>query len=210
MLGATYLGDGNAYTTGNIQSVTGRAGTFTAGLSLGYMYQQAPDNYVDYIGANAGTLIFASQDGNGRTVCYAGAGNTYRSIYSTFNFGALRNTTSTKQQLLVKYLEYLLPATVAEDKASDAIHHLVVGPNPSRGWIGIALMLTGPKRVDITVYDATGQKVRDLVFSGLNPGVNRLAWDGCNNQGQTVSAGTYVVRIQAGDDSVNRTVVLIK
>jgi hypothetical protein len=174
------------------------------------MYQQAPDNYVDYIGSGGGTLIFRSQDGNGRAICYAGTGNTYRSIYATFNFGALRNTTSTKQQLLTKYLEYLLPTTVAEDKASDAIRNLVVGPNPGHDRIGITFMLTGPQRVAITVYAATGQKVRDLVFSGLNPGVNRLTWDGHDDRGQTVGAGTYIVRIQAGNVGMNRTVVLIK
>jgi len=135
------------------------------------MYQQAPDNYVDYIGSGGGTLIFRSQDGNGRAICYAGTGNTYRSIYATFNFGALRNTTSTKQQLLTKYLEYLLPMTVAEDKASDAIRNLVVGPNPGRGRIDIAFMLTGSERVEVTVFDAAGQMVRELNVSSLNPGV---------------------------------------
>ncbi len=174
------------------------------------MYQQAPDNYVDYIGSGGGTLIFRSQDGNGRAICYAGTGNTYRSIYATFNFGALRNTTSTKQQLLTKYLEYLLPTTVAEDKASDTIRNLVVGPNPGRGRIDIAFMLTGSERVEVTVFDAAGQRVRELNVSGLNPGVCCLTWDGHDDRGQTVGAGTYIVRIQAGNAGMNRTVVLIK
>lgn len=210
MLGATYLGDGNSYTTGNIQSVTGRAGTFTAGLSLGYMYQQAPDNYVDYIGANAGTLIFASQDGNGRTVCYAGAGNTYRSIYSTFNFGALRNTTSTKQQLLIKYLEYLLPATVVEEKIPAAVRDLAVGPNPGRGRIEASFMLNGPVRVQVSIYDAAGKKVRSLADANLDRGRQRLAWDGRDDREQPAGAGTYVLQIKIGETLVNRSFTIIK
>jgi FlgD Ig-like domain len=211
MLGATYLGDGNDYATGNVQSAAGSAGTFTASLSYGYMYQQTPDNYVDYISANTGTLIFSSQDGNGRAVFYSGPGNNYRSIYATFNFGALRdNGASTKQLLMTRYIQYLLGNAVAEEQASTAIRDLSLSPNPAAGRVRISFALDRTERVSVTVYDVAGQKVRALNSGDLERGSHGLTWNGRDDQGRPVSGGAYLVRIEAGEHTMTRTITLVK
>jgi hypothetical protein len=210
MLGATYVGDGNYYTTGNIVSVTGQTGAFTQGLSYNYLYQQPPDNYVDYISANTGTLIFSSQDGYGRAVCYGGPSNNYRAVYATFNFGALRNGTSTKQQLMTRYVQYLLPNVVAEEPSSTALRDLTLMPNPGRGKIQVRFALDRTERVNVAVYDVSGQKVCTLSSCVLDRGNQRLTWNGQDDQGRSVSGGSYLVRIEAGAETVNRTIVLIK
>jgi hypothetical protein len=210
MLGATYVGDGNDYATGNIVSVTGKTGTFTQGITYNYMYQQPPDNYVDYIAANTGTLIFDSQDSYGRAVCYAGPSNSYRSIYATLNFGALRNGTSTKQQLMTRYLQYLLPNVVAEEPSSNALRDLSLNPNPARGQINVRFALTDPGRVNINIYDIAGKKVRALSASPVSRGFHNLIWDGRDDQGRMVSNGSYVFRFETGGVCANRTVVLVK
>jgi len=210
MLGANYVGDGNAYTTGNVVSVAGPTGAFTQGLSYNYMYQQAPDNYVDYISASTGTLIFSSQESYGRAVCYAGPSNNYRAIYATFNFGALRNGSSTKQQLMTRYMQYLLPNVVAEEQSSTLLRDLCLSPNPGRGRIQVRFALDRTERVNVSIYDVTGQKIRTLNSSVLDRGDHCLTWNGQDDQGRSVSNGSYLVRIEAGKAFVNRTIVLIK
>jgi len=210
MLGANYVGDGNAYTTGNVVSVAGQTGAFTQGLSYNYMYQQAPDNYVDYISASTGTLIFSSQENYGRAVCYAGPSNNYRAIYATFNFGALRNGSSTKQQLMTRYVQYLLPNVVTEEHSSTALRDLCLSPNPAPGWIQVRFALDRTERVTVNVYDVTGQKVRALNSSDLNRGAHCLTWNGQDDLGRSVGDGSYLIRIEAGEVVVNRTIVLIK
>lgn len=210
MLGATYMGDGNYYTTGNVSTASGLTGAITAGLSYGYMYQQAPDNYVDYISASTGTLIFNSQDSYGRAVCYAGPSNNYRAIYSTFNFGALRNGPGTKEELMNRYIQYLLPNVVAEEQSSAAIRELSLRPNPARGRVGVHFALRLAGRVDISIYDIAGKKVRTLGADQMDQGLHNLTWDGRDDQGRTVSGGTYVFQVETEGGRVSRTVVLIK
>lgn len=75
-------------------------------MNYSYLFQQAPDKYVDEIAANQGAIIFECQNNSGRAVIYDGS-NTYRAIHSTFIFGALRNDINTKAELMGIYLNYL-------------------------------------------------------------------------------------------------------
>ncbi|MBN2466123.1 hypothetical protein JXD38_10935 [candidate division WOR-3 bacterium] len=63
--------------------------------------------------------------------------------------------------------------------------------------IGFAL----PRQADVSlsVYDATGTKVRQLWHGSTAAGEYRVSWDGRNDQGRTVPAGTYFCRLAAGD-----------
>lgn len=94
--------------TGNISSVTGQTSTITQGLDYNYLHQRSPDNFVDQISADGGTIIYECQNPFGRAVIYEDATSGYRTIHSTFIFGALRDGTSVKQDLMAVYLDYLL------------------------------------------------------------------------------------------------------
>ena len=50
----------------------------------------------------------------------------------------------------------------------------------------------------LRVYDLLGRPVRTL-WDGPRPsGTHRLGWDGRNDAGQTVAAGVYFARLEAG------------
>ena len=102
-----YINDGYPSQIGNISSINGQTNTMTQGLEFEYLYQQDPDNYVDEIIESNGTMIFKSQDGLGRVVLYEDSVRGYRTVYSTFIFGALRDGASTKQELMDIYFDYL-------------------------------------------------------------------------------------------------------
>lgn len=106
--GCAYLNDGWPSTIGNVSSLTGQSGTFVQGYNYDYLFQQDPDNFVDEITANGGTIIYASQDAVGRAIMYDGPGNNYRALHSTFIFGALQSGTNTKEELMQVYMNYLL------------------------------------------------------------------------------------------------------
>lgn len=106
--GCTYINDGWPATTGNVDSLTGMPGTPVYGYDFAYLYQQGPDNFVDEISAGPGTILYLCQDSIGRAVMYNGQMDTYRALHSTFIFGALQNGSSTKQELMAVYLNYLL------------------------------------------------------------------------------------------------------
>ncbi len=209
MLGATYLGDGNSYTVGNVQSVTGQPSTFVAGMTYDYMYQQIPDNYVDYIGSNGGTILFRSQENYGRVICYSGTGNTYRSIYSTFNLGALRNGAFTKLQLVQKYMEYFLLIGITES-SENILSNLMLTPNPATHYVRCNFTLTNRQHLKIKVYDATGRKIKTIVDEKLDSGNYNFIWNGYDNSGKRVGSGSYIFILETEKGTVAKTVIIAR
>jgi len=55
------------------------------------------------------------------------------------------------------------------------------------------------KRVVVTIYDATGNFVRDFEKTALDAGKQSLAWDGKNRNGSPVADGAYTFEVQAVD-----------
>jgi hypothetical protein len=86
-----------------------------------------------------------------------------------------------------------------------------VYPNPSRTG-GTHVLYRAPARgaVSISVFDVSGRVVKKLAAGGAASGVRAVTWDGRDESGRAVSAGTYFVRMttSAGATSVKRLVVL--
>ncbi len=183
-----------------------------AGLFYNYLYQQGPDSYVDYIGANEGTLFFKSQDGQGRSVNYNGPSDEYRAIHSTFIFGALQNDTYNKSELMDTYIEYLIsgPIGIEEYEASEYLDNLAVFPNPASQTVNLRFALLHAGRVKIKVYNTAGQLVRQLIDKGLTIGNHQLIWNGTDDYGHRLSSGCYMVRIETDRSVINKMIILVK
>ncbi len=208
--GCTYAGDGNA--SGNVQTVTGQTGTMTDGFSYDYLYGQGPDSYVDVIGENGGTLFFQDQNTRGRAIMYDGPSGEYRAIHSTFIFGALRNGTNTKNELMDAYIGYLFsgPVGVEEYEASRVVGNLSIFPNPAFERVKLTFSLSHPRQVCIKVYNSAGQLVRQLMDRNLTAGAHQLFWDGTDDSDRTLSSGCYVVRIDADGEVLSKMITLVK
>ncbi|MBI5579433.1 MAG: flagellar hook assembly protein FlgD [Deltaproteobacteria bacterium] len=55
------------------------------------------------------------------------------------------------------------------------------------------------KSVVVTIYDATGNFVRDYETTAVAAGKQSLTWDGKDRNGNTVADGTYTFEVQAVD-----------
>ena len=65
------------------------------------------------------------------------------------------------------------------------------------------------------IYAVNGTKVRTLVLGLMPAGIyqsrSRAAyWDGKNEVGELVASGVYIVRLDAGDFSATRRMVVLK
>ena len=56
------------------------------------------------------------------------------------------------------------------------------------------------KSVVVTIYDATGNFVRDYQKTALVAGKQSFTWDGRDRNGNTVADGAYTFEVQAADD----------
>ena len=88
-------------------------------------------------------------------------------------------------------------------------------PNPFNPETWIPYQLNQASEVSLSVYSSAGQLVRQIDL-GLKPAGNyqrterAIYWDGRNANGESVSSGVYFYRLQAGDYSQTRKMVILK
>ncbi len=88
-------------------------------------------------------------------------------------------------------------------------------PNPFNPETWIPFQLAGRSEVRITIYDSAGHIVRALHLGEKKAGFytsrsEAAYWDGCNEAGERVSSGIYFYRLQAGEFSAMRRMVIVK
>jgi hypothetical protein len=64
-------------------------------------------------------------------------------------------------------------------------------PNPFNPETTIAYEMASPQRVEITIYNLTGQAVRTLYAGYREPGYFNVRWDGKDYGGKSVASGVY-------------------
>ena len=83
-------------------------------------------------------------------------------------------------------------------------------PNPFNPVTTLRYDLPEDALVNITIYDMMGRQISTLVSSLQSTGYKSIQWNGTNDAGQPVSAGVYLYKIQAGDYSQTKKMVLLK
>lgn len=84
-------------------------------------------------------------------------------------------------------------------------------PNPFRSGTAIAYSVPEPRdRVLLRIFDVGGRIVRTLVEGERVGGVHSAAWDGRNDAGHEVASGVYFCRIEIGEWSSVRKMVLVR
>ena len=83
-------------------------------------------------------------------------------------------------------------------------------PNPFNPITILNYELSNSSHVNITVYDVLGNVVSNLVNANQSSGYKSIQWNATNNQGEPVSAGVYLYKIQAGDFVDTKKMILLK
>jgi hypothetical protein len=81
-------------------------------------------------------------------------------------------------------------------------------PNPFNPETEIGFQLPEANSVNIKIFNLLGQEVRafnDMVYEA---GAHIIRWDGRNDSGYPVSSGIYIYKIQAGDFSQAKKMIL--
>lgn len=184
--GASYLGDGYASSTGNVQSLTGETGSFASGLSFTYPFQKEPDNYVDEFGAEGGAIVMRSQDNIGRVV--SNETPVCRTILSSTIFGATSEID--RDALMTAYMNYLVLGTGISQKGEPCpAARTAVVPSVARVGRAARIETSGPAR-ELSVLDVSG---RVLTNWRLPAGSAVTIW----NVGSAVAPGAYFLQIRA-------------
>ena len=85
-------------------------------------------------------------------------------------------------------------------------------PGPHRLGPGnplvIPLDLADGKRVHLALYNAPGQRVRQLWDGPLPAGSHRFVWDG-RRKGKALAAGVYLYKLEVGGQTISRKTIRI-
>ncbi|MDP7609581.1 MAG: T9SS type A sorting domain-containing protein, partial [Candidatus Marinimicrobia bacterium] len=68
-------------------------------------------------------------------------------------------------------------------------------PNPFNPSTTIQYHLNQKSTVNISVYNLSGQEIRQLADSNLDPGQHSVSWDGKDEKGVAVGSGMYFYRL---------------
>ena len=82
-------------------------------------------------------------------------------------------------------------------------------PNPFNPGTVVSYQLARDVPVRLDIYNSVGQRVRTLVDAWKTAGSHATVWDGRDDSGASLASGVYIYRLEAGDFSDSRKMVLI-
>jgi hypothetical protein len=83
-------------------------------------------------------------------------------------------------------------------------------PSPFSSTTRIGYRIQHSGHVRLTVYDATGRVVRELVDDAKGRGEYSVEWVGLDDNGQKAPAGVYFIRLLATEQVVAKKIVLVR
>ena len=83
-------------------------------------------------------------------------------------------------------------------------------PNPFNSETVICFSLVEGERVDLSVFNVSGQRVAVLAAGRFRRGEHTLHWDGRDARGRPLATGVYIARLQTEQHTVTRKMLLLR
>jgi len=83
-------------------------------------------------------------------------------------------------------------------------------PNPFNTTTTIRYLLSQGARVELSIYNIKGQKVKTLVDGFQSVGFRSVTWDGTDKNGSGVASGVYFYRVKTDYSEETKKMVLMK
>ena len=83
-------------------------------------------------------------------------------------------------------------------------------PNPFNVQTAIEYNLPADSYVTVNVYNILGEKVRTLIRASASQGLHKAVWDGRNDQGNLVSSGVYLYKLETLQSAIVKKLVLLR
>jgi flagellar hook assembly protein FlgD len=131
-------------------------------------------------------------------------GSTDNQIYTASVFKAEAPFAS--YRLLVSYAG--APTAVTDTPA--ATRFVGVHPNPFNPQTTITFALEKPQKTEVAVYDLDGKLIAVLASRTFPAGSHAVVWNGRDAGGNSLSSGTYLVRLKTGAGIEARKAMLLK
>ncbi len=83
-------------------------------------------------------------------------------------------------------------------------------PNPFNPVTTIEYKLPRSGRVEIRIFNVTGQLIKSMDFKSQEPGAHKIEWNGKDNRGRVVSSGLYLYQVKFEDFILLKKMMFVK
>jgi hypothetical protein len=87
---------------------------------------------------------------------------------------------------------------------------LSIFPNPFNHVTSVRYSIPRQGKVNVTIYNLRGQKVKTLINEETRAGENTLSWNGLDDLGNQVASGVYFSKMEANGHKITKRMLLIK
>jgi hypothetical protein len=87
---------------------------------------------------------------------------------------------------------------------------LAIAPNPFSNSTIISFSLQQAQKVSVIIYDIDGRLIKTLADAEMQAGTHQIVWNAKDEKGNAVSAGIYLLRMQAGNYSETKKLLIVK
>ena len=103
--------------------------------------------------------------------------------------------------------EYSLDTFVS--KINFNVTNITIYPNPSNSSVTIQCYINDEDKVQLTIYDVLGKKIKTLSNKIENTGLISMRWDSKDQNGQQVASGIYFVSLVVQNQKQFKKLLLI-
>lgn len=135
--------------------------------------------------------------------------NTEYSYSVHVRINNVTGTTWETQMFYKMIIEYTAPTSGVPEGGPLTLHQLETFPNPSSELVQVSYRTERDADVSGRVYDVSGRLVAEVFRGPQKAGAHLLEWDRRDHNGTTVAAGTYVLAVTIGSETISRKVVVI-
>lgn len=83
-------------------------------------------------------------------------------------------------------------------------------PNPFTETTTIGITLPERAEIDVAVFDVAGRRVSTIAAGTRDGGEHELSWNGTDDAGRPVGAGVYFYRLEAGNQTLTRKLLIMR
>lgn len=182
--------DGTENGGGDLGLLFGQNGSFAEGMLFPY---DGDNNKIDRITPLDNAFeLFRNQI---PSYCCAVAldEGTYKTIGTSFEFGGLSDNQNTKEELMILILEFFggILTDIDDNGTPKAEILFNAWPNPSSGAVNFNLLLDRRGKVNLEIYNLSGQLVSILADGSYGEGRHSFWWDGSK-----LPEGMYLYKLQ--------------
>ena len=163
--------------------------------------------------------VSSDPSGYGEGQIYVGFTNpTGTGSWSTVVTGLVANdtvtaTTTDMNLNTSEFAQNFVVVTGIEENTAGVPRRYVLGqnhPNPFKHTTSIYFSLPMASDITLIVYDISGRVVSTLAAGRYDPGHHKVIWDGTDRQSRQVNPGVYIYRLNAGDFSAMRKMIITR